>query len=180
MTATTLTEKQINGTVVRLQQGDLTALPVDAFVFYARETLELGSGFGTAIQVRGGDAIKKELEKIGRIKMGEAAITGAGRMEAKHVIHACGPKFQEADVESKLRACMLAALQVADDNKLKNVAFPPMGAGFYGVPLDMCARVMLDAIKQFLSGTRSLEEIIICAIDKREFTAFQGQFGRLS
>lgn len=57
MTATAPIEKKVNGTVVRLQKGDLTALPVDAFVFYARETLELGSGFGTAIQVRGGDAV---------------------------------------------------------------------------------------------------------------------------
>ncbi len=63
-TATAPVEKRIRQTVVQLQQGDLTALPVDAFVFYAREDLALGSGYGTAIQVRGGDAITNELKSI--------------------------------------------------------------------------------------------------------------------
>lgn len=62
--ATEPVEKKVNQTVVRLQRGDLTALPVDAFVYYARENLELGSGYGTAIASRGGDAIKKELAKV--------------------------------------------------------------------------------------------------------------------
>lgn len=179
MTAAAPIEKKINGTVVRIQQGDLTALPVDAFVFYAKENLQLGSGFGTAIQSRGGDSIKKELEKIGGVKMGEAVITGAGRLEAKHIIHACGPKFQEADTEKKLRASIEAALKVAAANGIKSLAFPPMGAGFYGVPLDLCATVMLGTIQDFLASQSSLEEVIICVIDKREFTAFNNQFGRL-
>lgn len=166
-------ERKLNGTLVRLQKGDLTMLSVNAFVFYAKETLELGSGFGTAIQVRGGDAVKKELEKIGRIRTGEAVITTAGKLRAKHIIHACGPMFQEPDTENKLRNCVLAALKVADDNKLKSVAFPPLGAGFYGVPLDVCATVMLGAIKDFVQNGTSLEEIIICAIDNRELTAFE-------
>ena len=67
--------KTINGKLLRLEKGDLTALPVDAFVFYAREDLKLGSGFGTAIESRGGGAVKKELEGIGHIGMGEAIIT---------------------------------------------------------------------------------------------------------
>jgi O-acetyl-ADP-ribose deacetylase (regulator of RNase III) len=179
MIATPPTEKKINGTVVRIQQGDLTALPVDAFVFYAKENLQLGSGFGTAIQSRGGDSIKKELEKIGGVEMGEAVITGAGRLEARHIIHACGPKFQEADTEKKLRASIEAALKVAAANGIKSLAFPPMGAGFYGIPLDLCATVMLSAIKDFLAAPSSLEEVIICVIDNREFAAFNNQFGRL-
>jgi O-acetyl-ADP-ribose deacetylase (regulator of RNase III) len=48
--------KKANGKSIRLEKGDLTALPVDAFVFYAREDLDLGSGFGTAIKSRGGAA----------------------------------------------------------------------------------------------------------------------------
>jgi hypothetical protein len=55
-------EKILNRTIVRRQQGDLTALPVDDFVCYTKDTLEVGADFGTAIQVRGGDAIKKELQ----------------------------------------------------------------------------------------------------------------------
>ncbi len=172
-------EKNLNGTVLRLQQGDLTALPVDAFVFYARETLELGSGYGTAIQVRGGDAIKKALQAVGRIGMGESIITTAGNLAAKHIIHSCGPKFHEPDLEQKLRQCMLSALQCAAQNGIKKIAFPAMGAGFYGVPLDLCASVMIGVIKDFIRGGTSLEEVVICVVDRREFTAFQGEFEKL-
>jgi O-acetyl-ADP-ribose deacetylase (regulator of RNase III) len=168
-------EKKINKTLVRLQQGDLTALQVDAFVFYAREDLEIGSGFGTAIQSRGGAAVKQELDKISGVRMGEAVITTAGAMNASYIIHACGPKFQEPETEAKLRNCMQAALRLADLKRLRTLAFPAMGAGFYGVPLDLCCRVMLDAIRNFLQDETSLDEVIICVVDKREFDAFKGK-----
>jgi O-acetyl-ADP-ribose deacetylase (regulator of RNase III) len=169
-------EKIVGKTVVRLQQGDLTALPADAFVYYARENLEIGAGFGTAIQVRGGDTIKKELQAIGHIQMGGAVITSAGKMNARHIIHACGPKFQEPELERKLRDCVLSALKCAEQNGVKKIAFPPMGAGFYGIPLDLCATVMLDVIQSYLRKGTDLEEVTICVIDKREFSAFQGEF----
>jgi O-acetyl-ADP-ribose deacetylase (regulator of RNase III) len=157
--------------ILRLVQGDLTAMPVDAIVFYAREDLELGSGFGTAIQSRGGAAVKEALKKIGRIAMGQAVITTAGGLKAGHIIHAVGPKFQEADTERKLREAMLAVLRLADAEKLKTLAFPAMGTGFYGVPLDLCARVMTETIRGFTGN--SLEEIVICVVDRREWTAFE-------
>ena len=111
--------------------------------------------------------------------MGEAVITGAGQMKAKHIIHACGPKFHEPETESKLRDCMLSALKVAGENKLKTVAFPPMGLGFYGVPADLCSTVMLGVIKRFLQGETSLEEVIICAIDVRDFEPFKEKVANL-
>lgn len=162
----------VNRTRVTLMQDDLTTLAVDAVVFYAKETLELGAGFGTAIQSRGGDAVRKELEKIGTIRMGEAVITTAGKLNPRHVIHACGPKFQEVDTERKLHDCVLSALRLAGEKGIESVAFPPMGAGFYGIPLERCSRVMLDTITEYLREETSLREIIICVIDRREFDAF--------
>jgi O-acetyl-ADP-ribose deacetylase (regulator of RNase III) len=172
-------EKKVGKTVIKLHQGDLTALPVDAFVFYAREDLELGSGYGTAIQSRGGQAIKKELDEIGSIKMGEAVITGSGAMNSKHIIHACGPKFQEADIEGKLRNCVDAALKAADASGLKTLAFPPMGCGFYGVPLDLSAAVMLGCIKSFVEKDTSLEEVAICVVDYRDYVPFKEKMNSL-
>ncbi|MBI4875398.1 MAG: macro domain-containing protein [Acidobacteria bacterium] len=177
MTATAIDtapiERKVNQTVIKLVQGDLTALEVDAFVYYAREDLALGSGYGTAIQSRGGGAIRKELEKIGSLPMGGAAITSAGGLNAKHIIHACGPKFQEADTERKLRECMDSVLRVADENGLESIAFPPMGTGFYGVPLELSSRVTIDAIRRFVAGQTSLTEITICTVDRRDFLAFK-------
>jgi O-acetyl-ADP-ribose deacetylase (regulator of RNase III) len=162
----------VNGKTIRLEKGDVTALPVDAIVFYAREDLELGSGFGSAIQSRGGTAVKGELARIGRIGMGEAVVTIAGTMQPRHIIHACGPKFQEADREVKLRRAVTSALEAAGSAGFSTVAFPALGAGFYGVPLDLCATVMLDVISRFLTGESSLSEVVICVVDNREFRAF--------
>lgn len=157
--------------VILLIKDDLTALPVDAFVYYAREDLDLGSGYGTAIQQRGGIAIKKELEAIGRVEMGQAVITGAGAMTPRQIIHACGPKFFERELESKLRNCVLSALKLARENGVRTLAFPPMGTGFYGVPLALSARVMLEAFSEFDAEAEGIEEIIICANDQRDFNA---------
>jgi len=170
----------LHGKLIRLEKGDLTALPVDALVFYAREDLELGTGFGTAIQARGGAAIKEQLSKIGPIGMGEAVVTTAGGTQARHIVHTCGPKFQEPDREPKLRKTMRAALDAAAAAGLTSIAFPPMGAGFYGIPLDLCARVMLEEISRFLAEASSVSEVIICVLDTHEFSAFQPSLEALS
>lgn len=166
-------EKKVGGKTVKLIWDDLTALPVDAFVFYAREDLDIGTGYGTAIQMRAGLSVKKELEQIGGVKMGEAVVTAAGDMKAKHIIHACGPKFLEKDLEGKLRTCMGSTLKAASDKGIKTLAMPPMGTGFYGVPMPMAVKVMLETVKGALQGSTSLEEVIICTNDKRDFDAFK-------
>lgn len=107
--------------------------------------------------------------------MGEAAITSAGNMKAKHIVHACGPKFQEVEMEPKLRQCILSALEAADKAGLQTIAFPPMGTGFYGVPLELCAKVMLDVIGKFFVQQSSIKEVIVCVLDNREFKAFQSK-----
>ncbi len=168
-------EKKVNKTLIRLQQGDLTALSVDAFVYYAREDLAIGSGYGTAITGRGGVVVKKDLDEIGSIAMGEAVISTAGEMNAEHIIHACGPKFQEKDVEAKLRDCMVSSLRAASESGIRTLAYPPMGAGFYGVPLGLCAKVMLETITDFVQGQTSLEEVVVCVIDYRDYVPFRDQ-----
>ncbi|MFB3826916.1 MAG: macro domain-containing protein [Bryobacteraceae bacterium] len=173
MTPAPKVERRAGQTVIRLEIGDLTALAVDAIVFYAREDLALGSGYGTAIQVRGGDSIKKELAKIGGVRPSEAVITAAGNLKSKYIVHACGPKFNEPEVERKLRATMERALAVAEEKGIRTLAFPPMGAGFYGIPLPACAAVMLAVLVERLGMGSPLEEVIVCARDRREFLAFE-------
>jgi O-acetyl-ADP-ribose deacetylase (regulator of RNase III) len=172
-------EKRAGGGSIRLQQGDLTALQVDAVVYYAREDLTLGSGHGTAIQSRGGEAVRKELAALGRVGMGAAVITGAGGLEARHIIHACGPKFQEERTAEKLRNTMQAALELADAQGLASVAFPPMGAGFYGVPLALCATVMVETIREALVCADALRQVTICVTDRRELEAFRQEMEKL-
>jgi len=163
---------KVNQCTVRLIIDDLTALNVEAFVFYARSDLTLGAGFGNAISMRGGPTIREELERIGFAEASETVITAAGELKAKYIIHAVGPAFQEEDAENKLRITMENVLKCADENGISQLAFPAMGTGFYCIPLGSCSKVMIESIKKYLSGKTGLSEIIICANDNREYRAF--------
>ncbi|TET39561.1 MAG: O-acetyl-ADP-ribose deacetylase [Planctomycetota bacterium] len=167
--------RQIKESTIRIMRGDITDLEIDAFVFYAIENLALGSGFGTAISVRGGPAIEKELKDLAPVTVGDAVVTSAGKMKAKRIIHAVGPKFQEEDTEGKLRTTVLNSLKQADEKGIERVAFPAMGTGFYGIPIDLCARVMLETIKAYLEEKTGIKEVVICVIDSHELGSFKKQ-----
>ncbi len=173
-------ELQINNSILRLFKGDITDIEVEAFVYYARNDLKLGSGFGTAIAMRGGLAVQEELDKIGEQDTTAAVISNAGEMKAKHIIHAVGPKFQEENTESKLKKTITNSLNIAEENSIKQIAFPPMGAGFYGVPLDDSARITIDTIAEYLSGKTNIKEIIVCPLDNHEFKPFQKKLSERS
>ena len=168
-------EKKINNTTVRLHRGDITDLEIEALVYYAREDLALGSGLGGAIMVRGGPEIQEKLNKLAPVPGTEVVITPAGDMKADFIIHAVGPKFQEEYLEEKLHTTMRNVLKIADEKRLKRIAFPPMGTGFYGVPLEVSARIMLEAFEQYLGRDTGIEEIIICLVDMREYEPFKAQ-----
>ena len=166
--------------VLRLVRADITTLEVEAIVFYARPNLALGSGFGNAIARRGGPSIKKELDQIGGIELTDAVVTSAGNMKTKHIVHAAGPGFQEANLEEKLRSTILNALKRAEEKGIKQIALPPMGTGFYGVSLSVCSEVMVNTIRDYLSNNTGFREVIICASDMREYKPFEARLASLS
>ena len=106
---------QVNQSVVRLLRTDVTDLEVDAFVFYAQSDLALGSGFGTAVSVRGGPTVQKELAELAPVPTGEAVVSTAGNLKADFIIHAVGPRFQEEETEAKLRTTVRNTLKRAED-----------------------------------------------------------------
>jgi O-acetyl-ADP-ribose deacetylase (regulator of RNase III) len=173
-------EKNINRSVLRIIKGDITDTEVEAFVYYATKDLRLGSGFGNAIAVRGGQSIQKELEQLGPVDDGESVITDAGKLKSKYIVHAVGPKFQEEDVEKKLKTTILNALERAEAKGIQQIAFPPMGAGFYGVPLATSAEITLETIKEYLSGDTKLKEVLVVANDNREYRPLEAQLQNLS
>jgi O-acetyl-ADP-ribose deacetylase (regulator of RNase III) len=170
-----MAEKQIGNKVLRLVRGDITDMEIEAFVFDITEDVKLGSGFGGAIQQRGGIVIQKELDDIGSCPTGEAVVTEAGILKADWIIHANGPKFREEDEENKLRKTVQSALARAEEKGVKRLAFPPMGTGLYQVPLDLCTRVMVETISQHLANGSTLDEVLIVAPDNREFNPFKAK-----
>ncbi|HUO04654.1 MAG TPA: macro domain-containing protein, partial [Candidatus Binataceae bacterium] len=133
-----------------LRQGDLTEAEVDAIVNAANNDLKLGGGVAGAIRVKGGPSIQLECDKLGPISLGEAAITGAGRLKALHVIHAASMRLGEPTAERNLRASTRNSLKRAAENSLRSIAFPAIGTGIAGFPIERCAQVMLEELRDHL------------------------------
>ncbi len=171
-----MVERKIDGKTIRLVGGDITETEVEAFVFDITEDVQLGSGYGAAIQQRGGIVIQKQLDEIGSCPTGEAVVTEAGILKADWIIHVNGPKFREEDEEAKLGKTVLSAFARAEEKGVKTLAFSPIGTGLYQVPMDLCARVMVDTISKHLANGTSVEEVLIVAPDPREFGPFKAQF----
>jgi len=171
---------EIGNCVIRLVRGDITELEVDAFVFYAEPTLALGSGFGGMIHMRGGGAIQKELNELAPVAPLEAVVSSGGRLNAEYIIHAVGPRFREDDIEKKLQLTMENCLLRAQDKGVKTMAFPAMGAGYYGIPPAISAHVMLNSLKSFLVQNPGLQEVTICVLDTPQFKAFEAAFAALN
>ena len=169
-------ESKINHSVIRLQKDDLTAMDIEAIVHYARPDLVLGAGFGSAIAARGGMGIQDELKPFGTVSVTDVVVTSAGQLNSEYIIHAVGPRFQELSIEDKLRLTVKNTLKAAEEKGIKRIAFPPMGTGFYGIPLDLCAQVMFEVITEYVSKESSIEEIVICVLDNREFRVFQNEW----
>src|SRR5438034_10295732 len=125
---------------VVVKVGDITKENVDAVVNAANSTLMGGGGVDGAIHRAGGPEIKKECEEIRRtqypdgLPTGQAVITTAGKMPAKHVIHTVGPVYGSGGKGKAelLAACYRNSLQVAVNNNLKTIAFPAISTGIYG------------------------------------------------
>lgn len=168
-----MVERKIGDKALRLVREDITMMEVEAFVFDITDDVKLGSGYGAAIQQRGGIVIQKQLDEIGNCPTGEAVVTEAGILNADWIIHANGPKFREEDEEGKLRKTVESVFARAKEKGVKSLAFPPIGTGLYQVPMDMCARVMVETISQHLANGASVEEVFIAAPDPREFNPFK-------
>ncbi len=173
-------ELKINASTLSLKMCDITDLEIQSFVFYAQHDLKVGAGFGTAISVRGGPTVQEELNKLGPLETTQAVVSKAGAMKADYIIHAVGPRFQEQDIESKLEKTVVNALKRAEEKGIEAVAFPPMGTGFYGIPLDVSARVTLKTLKEYLSGKTNIKDVVVCLQDKREYKPFKAQLTALA
>jgi O-acetyl-ADP-ribose deacetylase len=158
---------------VTLRQGDLTEARVDAIVNAANNDLMLGGGVAGAIRTKGGSSIQEECNRIGPIRIGEAAITGGGKLAARHVIHAASMRLGGATSEQGLRESTRNSLLRAEENGLESIAFPAIGTGIAGFPMDRCAEVMLEEIREHLKGATSLKRVEMMLFDKRSLEVFE-------
>jgi len=164
---------------VVIRQGDLTDSKVDAIVNAANNDLFLGAGVAGAIRKKGGPEIQIECDRIGPIRLGEAAITGAGNLSAVYVIHAASMRLGELTSEVHLAEATRNSMLRAKEKALQSIAFPAIGTGVAGFPMQRCAEVMLSEIRDHLSGDTSLQRVEMVLYDDVSRQVFERVFAGL-
>jgi O-acetyl-ADP-ribose deacetylase (regulator of RNase III) len=162
-----------------IHQGDLTDMDTDAIVNAANNDLHLGAGVAGAIRRKGGEEIQRECDAIGSIPVGYAAITGGGKLKARHVIHAASMQLGGQTTAGNLRTSVAHSLRIAAERGLKTIAFPAVGTGIAGFPLDECATIMVQEAAQHLKSETSLEKIHFVLFDDRACEVFKRALNRL-
>jgi len=166
-------EWTINNRILKLVEGNIVLLDVEAVVNAANSSLILGGGVAGAIRSHGGPSIQEECNKIGPIQVGEAVATNAGNLKAKYVIHAAGPVSGEGQEDEKLRNATLNSLKIAEQKKIKDIAFPAISTGIFGFPIQRCSEIMLEAAKEFLEKHDAPQEIIFCLYGEDAYSVFE-------
>jgi O-acetyl-ADP-ribose deacetylase len=163
-----------------IRQGDITEMDVDAIVNAANNDLVLGAGVAGAIYRKGGESIQQECNKIGSIPVGYAAITAGGKLKARHVIHAASMGLGGVRTTAKtLRTSTAHSLRLAAERSLKTLAFPAVGTGVSGFPMEECAEIMLAEAIQHLKSETSLETIYFVLFDAPARDTFQRALQKL-
>jgi O-acetyl-ADP-ribose deacetylase (regulator of RNase III) len=171
--------KSISERIV-IQQGDITDMDADAIVNAANNDLILGAGVAGAILRKGGQSIQDECNDIGSIPVGYAVITQGGKLKARYVIHAASMGLDDVPTTAKtLRTSTAHSLRLAAERSLKTIAFPAIGTGVSGFPIEECAEIMLGEAVQHLKRERSVEVIYFVLFDTRSKEVFQRAWERL-
>lgn len=171
--------RDISGRIV-IQQGDLTEMDTDAIVNAANNDLLLGGGVAGAIRRKGGDAIQRQCNEIGTIPVGGAAITSGGNLKARYVIHAASMQLGGQTTPHALRSSTAHSLRIAAERGLKTIAFPAVGTGIAGFPIESCAEIMLREAAEHLNGATSLTTVYFVLFDEQARGVFERAWQKIS
>ena len=164
-------EDQGGGRTFEVVIGDLLAEPVDAIVNAANGHLAHGGGVAAAIARAAGPALEQEGDRIvaarGPLEIGEAVVTTAGRLAFKGVIHAVGPHLGAGREEERLVQALCSAFLRAHERGWGSLSFPAVSSGIFAVPLEVCARAYVRAVREFLAAhsDTSLRKLRLCLFE---------------
>ena len=151
--------------------GDIAALEVDAIANAANDRLWMGAGVAGALKRAGGDEIEREAVAKGPIGLGEAVATGAGGLEAKHVLHGAVMGQDLRTSAELVRRTTKSCLELADELGARSLALPAFGTGVGGFPLGECAEIMVGEARGY--EPRSLERIVFAVFGDEARRAFE-------
>ncbi len=158
--------------MIKLLQGDITKVNMDAIVNAANSSLMGGGGVDGAIHRAGGPVILEDCRKIvarqGGCKTGEAVITRAGNLPAKFVIHTVGPVWNGGGKgeEQLLANAYWNSLTLATENDIRTIAFPNISTGIYHFPKDKAAAIAVSTVKEFMENNNPVKEVLFVCFDE--------------
>ncbi len=168
---------------VKLIQGDITKIKVDAIVNAANSSLLGGGGVDGAIHGAGGKAILEACMEIrnkqGKCKTGEAVITTAGDLPSKYVIHTVGPVWNggKHGEPEKLSNCYANSFKLAAEHDIKSIAFPNISTGIYGYPKKEAAVIAVTTIMFLMEQHDKVEEVQFICFDSENYNLYKQLLG---
>lgn len=179
--------------MIKIIQGDITTLAVDAIVNAANQVMLGGGGVDGAIHRAAGRELFEACLKVPEVRpgvrcpTGEARITPGFKLPAKFVIHTVGPVYRDGlhGEPEKLAACYRNSLALAAENGCKSIAFPCISTGVYGYPIDEAAKIAVREVEEFLAAknaesakgegralSRPQMEVIFCCFSDRDAVVY--------
>jgi O-acetyl-ADP-ribose deacetylase (regulator of RNase III) len=167
-------------TVIR---ADITTLDVDAIVNAANSKLIPGGGVDGAINKAAGPELARAMMAIGRCATGEAVITPGFKLKARHVIHTVAPVYaqhQNADVWRLLANCYRNSLALAAQHGIASIAFPSLGTGVYGIPINRACEVATQTVAEALCDEEDLRTVAFCCFSDDDAALYDEALARLN
>ena len=163
-------------------QANIVTLEVDAIVNAANTTLLGGGGVDGAIHRAAGPELLAECRTLGGCPTGQAKITRAYRLPAKHVIHTVGPVWNggKRGEPGLLASCYRASLELALEHQLKTIAFPAISCGVYGYPLEQAVIIAIRESAAFVAQHELIEKVTFACFDRDTLDAYRKELDRLA
>lgn len=159
---------------LELLLGDITTIEAEAIVNAANNSLLGGGGVDGAIHTAAGPGLLEECRLLKGCETGSAKITGAHNLKAKYIIHAVGPVWYGGykDETDQLAATYRASLTLANEKKVKSLAFPGISAGAYRFPKELAAMIAINETKRFLTKHSYPAKVIFVAYDEENYSIY--------
>ena len=165
----------VNQSTLEIVQGDITQEETEAIGNAANSALAGGSGVDGAIHRAGGPSIMSELKtKYEDCPTNSAVITSDGKLKAKYVIHAVGPRYSRTFRDAELLASVYRkSLELCSRNKISSVAFPSISTGIYGYPVEEASRIALKTTRDYLEDHPDIKLVRIVLFDSNTYRAYE-------
>jgi O-acetyl-ADP-ribose deacetylase (regulator of RNase III) len=160
---------------IRLVEGDITTLRVDAIVNAANESMLGGGGVDGAIHAAAGPELVEECRAVGACPTGQARLTRGYRLPARFVIHAVGPVYEDGNAgeADSLRSCYTESLTIAAEQGLGTVAFPCISTGIFGYPKEEACGIAVATVLDWIKSHDLPRQVVFCCYDAEDAQVYR-------